>query len=89
MPIPRARATRGVAIRRVTPSRRIYAGIGPHQAVRHMHQGGLAGAVLSQQGMHFPWCQHEIDPAQRMHGAESLVDSGKLEHRGHDQRPVG
>ena len=29
--------------------------------------------------MHFARGQDEIDPAQSMHGAESLVDAGKLE----------
>ena len=33
--------------------------------------------------MHLAGGQREIDPAQCMHGAESLVDAGELEHRSH------
>jgi hypothetical protein len=58
------------------------------QAVGDVHQRGLAGTILSEQGVDFPGHQREIGPAQRVHGAEPLLDRRQLEGgRGHI--PVG
>jgi hypothetical protein len=65
-------------------------GIAPDQPVCDVHQGGLPGAVLPEKSMHLPGLQHEIGPAECLHGAESLVDSDEIEDRGQlRQSPVG
>ena len=89
IPMPRARATRGVVIRCRSHRRPGLTGVRAHQPIRDMHQGGLPGAVFPQKGMHFARGQHEIDPAQRMHGAESLLDAAQARAPVSHQRPVG
>jgi hypothetical protein len=46
-----------------------------HQAVRHMHQSGLAGTVLPEESVDFTLIEREIGPAECLHGAEALRDS--------------
>ena len=64
--------------------------IRPDQPVRDVHERSLTGPVLPQQRVDLAGAKRKIGPAQCLHGAESLLDAGKLENRGHQgQRPVG
>jgi hypothetical protein len=57
--------------------------IGLNEPERDAHQGGLPGAVLSEERVQFSFGQNEIGPAQRVHGAESLIDVPEFEGGGH------
>jgi hypothetical protein len=46
-----------------------------------LHQGGLAGAVVSDQRDHFAAVDIEVDAGERLHGAEVLVDPAKRHHQ--------
>jgi hypothetical protein len=61
--------------RAVNPHR---SGIGADQAIRHVHESGFAGAVLTQECMQLSAGQRKIGPAQRLHRAESLLDADQL-----------
>jgi len=55
------------------------------QSVENVHQSGLAGPVLTEERVNLPGVQEKLDPAQCMHGAEALVDSGKLQQSRHSE----
>ena len=59
------------------------AAIGPHRAGEDVHQGGLARAVFSDQGVHLARPEREIHAVQRPGRSESLGDVANLEQRGH------
>ena len=62
-------------------------GIRSDQPRGDVHQGALAGSVLTEQRVQLAGEQREIGSAQRLHGAEAAVDPLELE-RG-DHSPVG
>ena len=59
--------------------------IGALEPVDNVHEGGFAGAVLPEKRVNLTGVQEKVDPAQCMHGAEALVDSGKLQQRRHSE----
>src|SRR5262249_38874074 len=53
-----------------------------HQAVQHVHQRALAGAVLAEQRLDLARLHHEVDAVVGHQPAEALGDAAKLElHR--------
>ena len=65
----------------------------PVQAVEHVHQGRLAGAVLAQERMDFSPTEIEVDRVVGHDPGEALRDASQLEddpiglsHRGHPIR---
>jgi hypothetical protein len=56
--------------------------VGAQQAEQHVHQGGLAGAVLAQQGVDLAGLDHQVDAVVGGEGPEPLGDALELElHR--------
>jgi hypothetical protein len=53
--------------------------VGRQHAVDHVHQRGLAGAVLPQQGVDLPTPELEVDGVVGRQGAEALGDAAELE----------
>ncbi len=53
MPMPSLRAALGLAMCDALAVPEDFAGIGLHDAVDHLDQGGFAGAVFAQQGVDF------------------------------------
>ena len=84
MPMPSRRVRRGDSAGPHDPADAHDARVRPHQPGGDVHQRGLAGAVLAEQRVQLAGEQREIGPAQRVHGAEALVDSLELE-RGRSQ----
>jgi len=78
-----------VARRGETPGRAIdedLAGVGLVQAGHDLYEGGLAGAVLAEQGMNFAGADIEGDIGQRPDSGECLRDATQLDRRsGHPQ----
>ncbi len=89
MPTPRRRAARGDGTATTVAGDRDGAGVRARQAVGHVHQGGLAGAVLAQERMELARHQREIGPAQGLHGAEVFPDASERERWRRGHRPVG
>ena len=52
------------------------AGVRLMHAGDHLHQRGLARAVLAQQRVHFAGTQVQVDTAQRVDAGETLADIG-------------
>ena len=64
------------------------AAVGRVESGEDLEQGGLAGAVLSEHGVHLAGPQRELGAAQRGHRAEALVDVAKADRDGiQDQAP--
>src|SRR5215210_3932179 len=59
--------------------------IGTLESVGDVHQCGFSRAVLAEECVNLTGLQEKIDPAQCMHGAEALLDSGKLQHGRHSE----
>ena len=62
------------------------AGVGPVQAVEDRHQGGLARAVLPDDGVHGPAVEDQVHAVDREDGTEPLGDAAQL---GRGGRPRG
>ena len=56
--------------------------VGLVHAGEHLHQGGLAGAVLAQERMHLAGADLEAHPVERAHAGESLDDALEAKGRG-------
>ena len=56
--------------------------VGPVEAVEDVHQRGLAGAVLAEQGVHLAAPQVEIDAVVRDDPGKPLRDPAKLQDGG-------
>src|SRR5256885_1806908 len=56
-------------------------GVGVVNPGQDLHQGALARAVLSDERVDLVGEEREVDIGERLHGAESLGDSGQLEDR--------
>ena len=80
MPMPAAMASPGPAKR---DGRAVDAGSRPSsgvvEAVEHVHQRGLAGAVLAQQGVDLARLDDEVDVVVGDQRAEALGDAAQLE----------
>jgi hypothetical protein len=50
-----------------------------------MHESGFAGAVFTEERVNLTGLQEKVDPAQCMHRAEALLDSGKLQQSRHSE----
>ena len=59
--------------------------IGALEPVGDVHQSGLARAVLAQKRVNLTRPEEKVDPAQCMHGAEALLDSGKFQQGRHSE----
>jgi hypothetical protein len=59
--------------------------VGALESIHNVHESGFAGSVLSQERVNLTRVHEKIDPAQCMHGAKALVDSGKLQRRRHSE----
>ncbi len=59
------------------------------ETLGYVHQGRLAGTVLTQERVELAGHQREIGPAQCLHGAEALPDAAERENRRSGHRPVG
>jgi hypothetical protein len=55
------------------------------EPVGDVHQSGFARAVLAEECVNLTGLQEKVDPAQCMHGAEALLDSGKLQQGRHSE----
>ena len=64
------------------------AGVGPQEAVGHLHQGALAGTVLTKECVDFPLLEGEVDAAESLDGSEAFGDSPEFEG-GRTHIPVG
>ena len=53
--------------------------VGLVEAVEHVHEGGLAGAVLSEKGVDLTGFDREVDVVVRDQGTERLCDATELE----------
>jgi len=54
---------------------------GPFEGTRdQVDEGGLAGAVLTQEGMDLPASQREVDAVERGHATETLRHPSEFEH---------
>jgi len=51
-------------------------------ARKHFDEGGLARAVVTDEGDDLTRCNVEVDVCQRVHGAERLVDPSQAQQRG-------
>jgi hypothetical protein len=54
--------------------------VGLVDARDHLHQGRLAGTVVADERDHLSGPDVEVHVGQRLHGTESLVDTGQGEH---------
>src|SRR3954467_5736881 len=52
-------------------------------AAEHLHQRGLAGTVLADEGVDLPGFNREVDIAQRLHAGKALADVTHLQHCSH------
>ncbi len=53
--------------------------IGPHRAVDHLHQRGLAGAVLAEHGVDLAGLDPQADLVVRLDGGVLLADVDEFE----------
>ena len=74
----RLRVVRAGEARRHAVDQHLAAIRGVH-AGEHVHQGRLAGPVLTEQSVHLARAQLEIHPAQRLHAAETLFHPAHAE----------
>jgi hypothetical protein len=61
--------------------------VGTQQGGDRAHEGGLAGAVRSQEGGHPPRLGHQVEPVQGPHVAEALGEAYGLDGGGHGIAP--
>ena len=72
MPMPKFSASAELRIETARPSTSIVPGIGGIGAEEHVHQAGLAGAVLAEQAEDIAGVQRQVDAVDGLHRAETL-----------------
>ena len=82
MPMPSRRAARGLAMRIGVPSQMISPSSGGENAVDHLDEGRLAGAVLAEQRVDFAGPHGEIDVIVGANAGERLADADKFQSCG-------
>ena len=79
--MPRSCASRGPCTSTGLPSKKYVAGVEGVDAGDALDQGGLAGAVVADEGGHLAGVDVEVDVVQDLHGAEALVDASEAQER--------
>jgi hypothetical protein len=71
----------GVPERHLLPVEQEPAAVRSHRPGDHLHQGGLAGPVLPEQGVHFAGVDAEVDPGECLDPRVALLDALGVEQR--------
>ena len=82
MPMPSLRAARGLGMRTGAPSKRICALVGREDAVDHLDEGRLAGAVLAEQRVDLAGLDRQVDVVVGADARKRLADADELQPRG-------
>ena len=82
MPMPSLRAARGLEMRDRRAVEEDLALVGREDAVDHLDQGRLAGAVLAEQRVDLAGLDVEVDVVVGAHAGKGLADADELQPRG-------